>query len=50
MILKSYRYFSAYNEYCELNVEGAYINMKLIVGNQESGIGKRALVPRFLFK
>ena len=26
MILKSYRYSSAYNEYCEVNVEGAYIN------------------------
>ena len=26
MILKSYRYLSAYNEYCEVNVEGAYIN------------------------
>ena len=37
MILKSYRYLSAYNEYCQVNVEGAYINMKLIIGNRESG-------------
>ena len=37
MILKSYRYLSAYNEYCQVNVEGAYINIKLIIGNRESG-------------
>ena len=37
MKLKSYRYLSAYNEYCEVNVEGAYIDMKLIIGNRESG-------------
>ena len=34
---------SAYNEYCEVNVEGAYINMKLIIWNRE-------LVPRSLFE
>ena len=37
MILKSYHYLSAYYEYCEVNVEGAYINMKLIIGDRESG-------------
>ena len=37
MILKRYRYLCAYNEYCQVNVEGAYINMKLIIGNRESG-------------
>ena len=37
MVLKSYRYLSAYNEYCEVNVEGAYSKMKLIIGNRESG-------------
>ena len=36
MILKSYRYLSAYNEYCEVNVDGAYSNMKLIIGIRES--------------
>ena len=35
MIQKSYRYLSTYNEYCQVNVEGAYINMKLIIGNQK---------------
>ena len=35
MILKRYRYSSVYNEYCEVNVEGTYINMKLIIGNRE---------------
>ena len=43
MILMSYHYLSAYNEYCEVNVEGAYSNMKLIIGNRE-------LVPCFLFE
>ena len=37
MILKIKRYLSAYNEYSEVNVEGAFINMKLIIGNRESG-------------
>ena len=36
---------SAYNEYCEVNVEGVYINMKLIIGNRESGTGNWFLVP-----
>ena len=39
MILKSESYLSAYNEYCEVNVEGAYINIRLIFGNRESGTG-----------
>ena len=47
MILKSYRYLSAYNEYCQVKVEGAYINMKLIIGNRESGTGNWFLVPYF---
>ena len=37
--------FSAYNEYCEVNVEGAYIDMKVIIGNRESGTGSWFLVP-----
>ena len=45
MILKIKRYFSAYNEYCEVSVEGAYINMKLRIGNRESGTGNWFLVP-----
>ena len=48
MILKIKRYLSAYNEYCEVCVEGAYINMKLRIGNRESGTGNRKswfLVP-----
>ena len=45
MILKSSRYLSAYNEYYDVDVEGAYINMKLIIGNQESGTGNWLLVP-----
>ena len=36
MILKIKRYLSAYNEYYEVSVEGAYINMKLRIGNRES--------------
>ena len=39
MILKSYRYLSAHKDYCEVNVEGAYINMKLVIGNGEPGTG-----------
>ena len=39
MILNSYCYLSAYNEYCQVNVEGAYINMKLIIGKREPGTG-----------
>ena len=41
MILKIKRYLSAYNEYYEVSVEGAYINMKLRIGNREPGIGNR---------
>ena len=45
MILKIKRYLSAYNEYYEVILEGAYINMKLIIGNRESGTGNWFLVP-----
>ena len=45
MILMIKRYFPAYNEYCEVSVEGAYINIKLIIGNRESGTGNWFLVP-----
>ena len=43
MILKIY--LSAYHEYCEASVGGAYINMKLRIGNRESGTGNWFLVP-----
>ena len=36
---------SAYNVYCQVNVEGAYIHMKLIIGNRESRTGNWFLVP-----
>ena len=45
MILMIERYLSAYNEYCDVCVEGAYINMKLRIGNRESGTGNWFLVP-----
>ena len=45
MKLKIKRYLSAYNEYCEVSVEGAFINMKLIIGN-----GNRELVSCSLSK
>ena len=45
MLLKIKRYMSAYNEYCEVSVEGAYINIKLIIWNRKSGIGNWFLVP-----
>ena len=45
MILKIERYLSAYNEYCEVSVEGAYIKMKLRFGNRESGTVNWFLVP-----
>ena len=45
MILMIKRYLSAYNEYCEVILEGAYINIKLIIGNRESGTGNWFLVP-----
>ena len=41
MIQMIKRYMSAYNEYCEVSVERAYINMKLRIGNRESGTGNR---------
>ena len=44
MILKIKRYLSAYNEYCKVSVEGAYINMKLKNGSRESGTGNWFLV------
>ena len=45
MILKRKRYLSAYNEYCEVSVEGACFNIKLIIGNRESGTSNWLLVP-----
>ena len=45
MILKSITLLSAYNGSCEVSVEGAYINIKLIIGNRESGTGNWFLVP-----
>ena len=45
MILMIIRYLSAYNEYYEVSVEEAYINMKLRIGNRESGTGNWFLVP-----
>ena len=50
MILLIKRYLSAYNEYCEVSVEGTYINMKLRIGRRESGTGNRELVPCSLFE
>ena len=45
MIPKIKRYLSAYNECCEVSVEGSYINMKLRIWNRESGTGNWFLVP-----
>ena len=45
MILKIKLYLSAYIEYCEVILEGAYINIKLIIWNRESGNGNWFLVP-----
>ena len=50
MKLKIKRYLSAYNEYCEVSVEGAYINMKMRNGSRESGTVNRELVSCFLFE
>ena len=50
MILKIQRYLSAYNEYCEVSVERAYINMKLRIGNRESGTSNRELILCSLFE
>ena len=44
MLLKIKRYLSAYNEYCEVSVEGAYINIKLITRNREPGTGSLFLI------
>ena len=44
MILMIIRYLSAYNEYYEVSVEEAYINMKLRIGNRESGTGNWFLI------
>ena len=44
MILKSKRYLSASNEYYEVNVEEVFINIKLIIGNRESGTGSLFLI------
>ena len=45
MIQANKRYLPAYNEYFEVSVEGAYIIIKLIIGNRESGTGNWFLVP-----
>ena len=57
MILKIKLYLSALNEFYEVSVERAYINMKLRIGNRESGTGNREpgtgnreLVPCSLFE
>ena len=50
MLLRIKRYLSTYNEYCDVSVEGAYNNMKLRIGNRESGTGNRELVPCSLFE
>ena len=44
MILKIKHYLSAYNEYNEVSVEGAYINMKLGIGYREPGTGSLFLI------
>ena len=44
MILMIKRYLSAYNEYYEVSVEGAYINMNIRIGNRESGTGSLFLI------
>ena len=44
MILNFKRYLSAYNKYCEVSAEEAYIKMKLIIGNRESGTGSWLLI------
>ena len=50
MILRIKRYLFAYNEYYEVCVGGAFINMKLRIGIRESGTGNRELVPCSLFE
>ena len=44
MILKIKRYLSAYNEYCKVSVERAYINIKLRIGNRVPGTGSLFLI------
>ena len=44
MILKIKRYLSAYNEYYEVSVEEAYINMQLRIVNREPGTGSLFLI------
>ena len=44
MILMIIRHLSAYNEYYEVSVEEAYINMKLCIGNREPGTGSLFLI------
>ena len=50
MILKIKRYLSAFNEYYEISVKGVYINIKMRIGNRESGTGNRELVPCSFFE
>ena len=45
MILKIKRYLTEYNEYYEVSVEEAYINVNMRIGNRESGTGNWFLVP-----
>ena len=44
LYLRVKRYLSAYNDYCEVSVEGACINIKLIIGNRESATGSLFLI------
>ena len=44
MILKSKTLFAASNEYYKVNVVEVFINMKLIIGNRESGTGPLFLI------
>ena len=44
MILNSKTLLSASHEYYEVNVEEVFINMKLIIGNRESGTGSLFLI------
>ena len=47
MIPKGKRNLFAYNEYCEVNLEGVFINIKLIIRNRESGTGNWFLFSLF---
>ena len=44
MILKSSCYLSAYDEYCDVNVEEAYIIRKMRIESRESGTGSLFLI------